>query len=133
MKNATEMKNSIFNDNDFQSRHIGPDNEELDAMLRVIGVDSLDTLINETIPASIRSTTPLNLPAPLSEYTFLQTLREIARKNTLFKSMLGQGYYGCITPSVILRNVFENPGWYTQYTPYQPEISQGRLEALLNY
>jgi glycine dehydrogenase len=127
------MKNSIFNDSDFHSRHIGPDKLELDAMLRVIGVDSLDTLIDETIPASIRSTAPLNLPAPLSEYTFLQTLREIARKNTLFKSMLGQGYYGCITPSVILRNVFENPGWYTQYTPYQPEISQGRLEALLNY
>lgn len=127
------MKNSIFNEDDFQSRHVGPGSEELDAMLKVIGIDSLDTLINETIPASIRSNAPLDLPAPLSEYSFLQTLRETAKKNSVFKSFLGQGYYGCITPGVILRNVFENPGWYTQYTPYQPEISQGRLEALLNY
>jgi glycine dehydrogenase len=127
------MKKSIFEEDHFQSRHIGPNEVELDSMLRVIGVESLDTLIDQTIPASIRSTTPLDLPPALSEYIFLQTLRGIAQKNKVFKSMLGQGYYNCITPSVILRNVFENPGWYTQYTPYQPEISQGRLEALLNY
>ena len=129
----TEMTNSILQEDKFQSRHLGPGSEELDAMLRVIGVDSLDTLIDETIPASIRMTTPLKLPPPVGEYKFLQEDREIAGKNKIFTSMLGQGYYNCITPAVIQRNIFENPGWYTQYTPYQPEISQGRLEALLNY
>ena len=127
------MINPIFQDEKFQSRHLGPGNEELDAMLHVIGVDSLDTLIDETIPASIRMNAPLKLPQAISEYRFLQEMRTIAGKNTVVKSMLGQGYYDCVTPAVIQRNIFENPGWYTQYTPYQPEISQGRLEALLNY
>ena len=127
------MTNQIFQDEKFQSRHLGPGSEELGAMLRIIGVDSLDTLIDETIPASIRMNTPLKLPPPISEYRFLQEMRKIGGKNTVVKSMLGQGYYDCVTPSVIQRNIFENPGWYTQYTPYQPEISQGRLEALLNY
>ena len=127
------MTNQIFQDEKFQSRHLGPGSEELGAMLRIIGVDSLDTLIDETIPASIRMNTPLKLPPVIGEYRFLQEMRKIAGKNTVVKSMLGQGYYDCVTPTVIQRNIFENPGWYTQYTPYQPEISQGRLEALLNY
>ncbi|MGA7159947.1 MAG: aminomethyl-transferring glycine dehydrogenase [Bacteroidota bacterium] len=127
------MSNSILQEDKFQPRHLGPGNEELDAMLRVIGVDSLDTLIDETIPASIRMTAPLNLPSPVGEYRFLQGISEMAAKNKVLKSMIGQGYYNCITPTVVQRNIFENPGWYTQYTPYQPEISQGRLEALLNY
>ncbi len=127
------MTNPIFQDEKFLSRHLGPGSEELNTMLHIIGVDSLDTLIDETIPASIRMNTPLNLPPPISEYRFLQEMRKIAGENTVVTSMLGQGYYHCITPAVIQRNIFENPGWYTQYTPYQPEISQGRLEALLNY
>ena len=102
-------------------------------MLKTVGVESLDDLIDQAIPASIRLKGDLNVQPPLSEFKFLQTLRAVAAKNKVAKSYLGQGYYGCITPSVIQRNVFENPGWYTQYTPYQPEISQGRLEALLNY
>ena len=127
------MTNSLFEEDKFESRHLGPGGEELNTMLRVIGVDSLDTLIDETIPASIRMKEPLKIPPPVGEYKFLQMLRAIAAKNKVYKSMLGQGYYNCITPAVIQRNIFENPGWYTQYTPYQPEISQGRLEALLNY
>ncbi len=127
------MQNEIFQEDDFTSRHIGPGAGELDAMLRAIGVDSLDELIGQTIPASIRTNQPLALPPPLSEYRYHHELRLIGQKNKVLKSMIGQGYYGCVTPSVILRNIFENPGWYTQYTPYQPEISQGRLEALLNF
>ncbi|GGA87411.1 glycine dehydrogenase (decarboxylating) [Puia dinghuensis] len=102
-------------------------------MLKSIGVGSLDELIDRTIPASIRSKKPLNIPGPLSENQYLTSLRQIANGNKVFRSYIGQGYYGTIVPSVILRNVFENPGWYTQYTPYQAEISQGRLESLLNF
>jgi glycine cleavage system P protein (glycine dehydrogenase) len=119
--------------NEFAGRHIGPDEKETSNMLASIGVRSLDELIDRTIPASIRSRKPLNIPEPLSEYQYLTSLREIAAKNKVFKSYIGQGYYNTIVPSVILRNVFENPGWYTQYTPYQAEISQGRLESLLNF
>ena len=119
--------------NEFATRHIGPDESETSAMLATIGVRSLDELIDRTIPASIRSKNPLNIPDPLSEYQYLTSLREIAEKNKVFKTYIGQGYYNTIVPSVILRNVFENPGWYTQYTPYQAEISQGRLESLLNF
>ena len=119
--------------NEFSERHIGPDEKETAGMLATIGVRSLNELIDRTIPASIRSKKPLNIPDPLSEYQYLTTLREIAAKNKVFKSYIGQGYYNTIVPSVILRNVFENPGWYTQYTPYQAEISQGRLESLLNF
>jgi len=119
--------------NEFAGRHIGPDEIETSGMLATIGVRSLDELIDRTIPASIRSKEPLNIPDPLSEYQYLTSLREIAAQNKVFKSYIGQGYYNTITPSVILRNVFENPGWYTQYTPYQAEISQGRLESLLNF
>ncbi|HTR80349.1 MAG TPA: aminomethyl-transferring glycine dehydrogenase [Bacteroidota bacterium] len=127
------MINEIFQEEEFTSRHIGPDEEDRDSMLRTIGVDSLDALIDQTVPASIRMRGSLKLAPARSEHQFLKTLRDVARKNKVYKSMLGQGYYGCVTPSVIQRNIFENPGWYTQYTPYQPEISQGRLEALLNF
>ncbi len=127
------MKTKLFDDKGFGSRHIGPRESDVESMLQVIGTGSLDQLIDETVPGTIRLTSEPDLSAPLSEYTFLENLRSVARNNKVLKSYLGQGYYGCITPSVIQRNVFENPGWYTQYTPYQPEVSQGRLEALLNF
>ena len=118
---------------EFQERHIGPGEDDTKAMLSAIGVNSLDELIGHTIPHTIRLKTPLQQPAPQSEYEYLRELKKTASKNKVFRSYIGQGYYGTITPSVILRNVFENPGWYTQYTPYQAEISQGRLESLLNF
>ena len=102
-------------------------------MLRAIGVASLDTLIDEALPASIRRAAPLDLPPAESEFQYLTRLRGIAARNRVYRSFIGLGYYDCITPSVILRNVLENPGWYTPYTPYQAEIAQGRLEALLNF
>jgi glycine dehydrogenase len=102
-------------------------------MLAAIGVPSLDVLIDQTIPPAIRSHAPLDLPEGETEYAYLRRLRGIAARNTVARSYIGLGYYGCITPSVILRNVFENPGWYTPYTPYQAEIAQGRLESLLNF
>jgi glycine dehydrogenase len=117
----------------FQSRHIGPDEAARDEMLRAIGVSSLDVLIDQTIPPGIRAKTELDLPAAESEYEYLRRLREIAAGNRIARSYIGMGYYDCVTPSVILRNVFENPGWYTPYTPYQAEIAQGRLESLLNF
>ncbi len=118
---------------EFQQRHIGPNEKETSDMLKVIGVSGLNELISKTIPASIRLKQPLQNPAPQSEFEYLQELKKVAARNKVFKNYIGQGYYGTITPSVILRNVFENPGWYTQYTPYQAEISQGRLESLLNF
>ncbi|HEX7941250.1 MAG TPA: aminomethyl-transferring glycine dehydrogenase, partial [Gemmatimonadaceae bacterium] len=124
---------NIFDSDVFQSRHIGPDAAETTEMLSVVGAPSLDTLIDETIPARIRLTAPLDLPNGTSEEAFLRELRGIAAKNRLFRSYIGLGYYDCITPSVIVRNVLENPGWYTPYTPYQAEIAQGRLESLLNF
>ena len=102
---------------EFRSRHIGPNSTESKEMLDTIGVSSLKELIDRTIPSSIRINHPLALPAAQHEFEYLHELKQIARKNKLFKNYLGQGYYGTITPSVILRNVFENPGWYTQYTP----------------
>lgn len=117
----------------FLSRHIGPRNTDIDEMLSSIGVSSLDELINQTIPSDIRLPKPLSIGEPMSEYEYLNHLKEIAGKNKLYKSYIGMGYYNTITPSVILRNIFENPSWYTSYTPYQAEISQGRLEGLLNY
>jgi len=121
------------NPDKFVNRHIGPDDKEINEMLEVIGASTLDELIDETIPSQIRLKEKLNLDEPVSEYEFLQNLKEIAGKNKLFRSYIGMGYYPTITPPVILRNILENPGWYTQYTPYQAEISQGRLEALLNF
>src|SRR6185436_9092549 len=102
-------------------------------MLRAIGVPSLDALIEQTIPAGIRSTQPLDLPEADSEPGYLRRLGDIAARNVIARSYIGMGYYDCVTPSVILRNMFENPGWYTPYTPYQAEIAQGRLESLLNF
>jgi glycine dehydrogenase len=122
-----------FEPEQFQSRHIGPDAIERDAMLRACGAASLNALMDEAIPASIRLKAPLNLPAGQTEHDYLRDLRRLAAGNRLLRSFIGLGYYDCITPSVILRNVLENPGWYTPYTPYQAEISQGRLEALLNF
>jgi len=118
---------------EFQARHIGPHSEDATAMLKTIGESSMSDLIEKTVPANIRMQTDLNLPESLSEHAYLQHLQELAQKNKIFKSYIGQGYYDTLTPSVILRNIFENPGWYTQYTPYQAEIAQGRLESLLNY
>ena len=117
----------------FVDRHVGPNHEEVKEMLKDIGVNSLDQLIDETIPENIRLKEKLNLPETLSEYRLIAYLGELAKKNKILKSYIGLGYYGTVTPSVILRNILENPGWYTQYTPYQAEISQGRLEALLNF
>jgi glycine dehydrogenase len=119
--------------NEFATRHIGPAEPETKEMLKVIGVRSVEALISKTIPDTIRLKKKLDLPAALSEFEYLKELKKTASKNKVFKSYIGQGYYDTITPNVILRNVFENPGWYTQYTPYQAEISQGRLESLLNY
>lgn len=118
---------------EFQGRHIGPGAADTRAMLSTIGISSLEELIAKTVPASIRIKGNLDIPAAISEFTYLSELKKVASKNKLYKNYIGQGYYGTITPSVILRNIFENPGWYTQYTPYQAEISQGRLESLLNF
>ena len=119
--------NQFRHPDEFSNRHIGPSPKELIEMLKVIGANTLEDLINETIPPSIRLKENLKLDEPLSEYEFLEHLRKIATKNKIFKSYIGMGYYPTITPAVIQRNILENPGWYTQYTPYQPEISQGRL------
>ena len=117
----------------FQRRHIGPDERSRDEMLAAIGVGSLDELVDQTIPPGIRLNAPLELPEGETEYAYLKRLKRIGASNTVMRSYIGMGYYDCITPSVILRNVFENPGWYTPYTPYQAEIAQGRLESLLNF
>src|SRR6267378_5858757 len=117
----------------FARRHIGPSAEETRQMLETLGLSSLKDLINQAVPAQIRLKQPLQLPGPRSEFEVLASLKEIAGQNQVFRSFIGMGYYDCITPAVIQRNILENPGWYTQYTPYQAEISQGRLEALLNF
>ena len=117
----------------FQSRHLGPRPHDVAAMLEAVGASSLDQLINEIIPADIRLKAPLAVPAAESEAGYLSRLRTVAARNTIARSYIGMGYYDTITPAVILRNVFENPGWYTPYTPYQAEIAQGRLESLLNF
>ncbi|WP_030168542.1 aminomethyl-transferring glycine dehydrogenase [Spirillospora albida] len=117
----------------FADRHIGPSPDDRDRMLAAIGYSEAGALIDAAVPAAIRTDRPLDLPPALSETAALARLRELAAKNTVLTSMIGLGYHGTITPGVILRNVLENPGWYTAYTPYQPEISQGRLEALLNF
>jgi glycine dehydrogenase len=118
---------------EFASRHIGPDESETAEMVAKIGVGTLDELIDKTIPKGIRLQNKLDIGEPMGEFEYLSELKKIADKNKVFKSYIGQGYYDTITPSVILRNLFENPGWYTQYTPYQAEIAQGRLESLLNF
>ncbi|NND32901.1 MAG: aminomethyl-transferring glycine dehydrogenase [Saprospiraceae bacterium] len=117
----------------FIDRHLGPDLEQRSDMLKEIGEESLDQIIDKTIPASIRLNRPLDIAEAQTEYEFLQGLTQTAAKNKVFRSFIGMGYYGTITPTPILRNLFQNPGWYTQYTPYQAEIAQGRLESLLNF
>ncbi|GAB6282347.1 MAG: aminomethyl-transferring glycine dehydrogenase [Ignavibacterium sp.] len=117
----------------FVTRHIGPNENEISEMLNVIGVENIEKLIDETIPESIRLKSELKICDSISEYEFINYLREKEKENKVAKSYIGLGYYPTITPAVIQRNIFENPGWYTQYTPYQAEISQGRLEALLNF
>ncbi|MDT8412522.1 MAG: aminomethyl-transferring glycine dehydrogenase [Vicingaceae bacterium] len=119
--------------NKFSDRHIGPREEDKKSMLSSIGLNSIEELISQTIPAKIRLKKELELDAPLTEYEYLNHITELGEKNKVYQSYIGLGYHSTITPSVIKRNVFENPGWYTAYTPYQAEISQGRLEALLNY
>ncbi|MEH1801311.1 MAG: aminomethyl-transferring glycine dehydrogenase [Nostoc sp.] len=117
----------------FVPRHIGPNSDDIEQMLKVLGFPSLDALIDQTVPQTIRLKQPLKLPAAESEYAALASLKKVAGKNQVFRSYIGMGYYDSITPPVIGRNILENPGWYTAYTPYQPEIAQGRLEALLNF
>lgn len=119
--------------NEFASRHIGPNEHFTRQMLKTVGVKSMEELIEKTVPASIRMQKALNVPAAMTENEYLRHIKEISLNNQVFTNYIGQGYYDTITPSVILRNIFENPGWYTQYTPYQAEISQGRLESLLNF
>ncbi len=119
--------------NEFAQRHIGPNEQETKEMLEVIGISSVEELIAKTVPAAIRSKEELKTGGPVSEFQYLTELKKTASLNKVFKTYIGQGYYGTIVPSVILRTVFENPGWYTQYTPYQAEIAQGRLESLLNF
>ncbi len=127
------MKLNIDYQEKFQSRHIAPNLADTEKMLKTTGVSTLDELIEQTIPAKIRLKAPLNLPPAKSEFDYLNTLKQTASKNKVFKSFIGQGYYDVIVPGVIQRNILENPGWYTQYTPYQAEIAQGRLQALLNF
>ncbi|WEK38103.1 MAG: aminomethyl-transferring glycine dehydrogenase [Candidatus Pseudobacter hemicellulosilyticus] len=126
--NLFEQQNS-----EFIGRHIGPNETETRQMLQTIGEPGLDNLVNKTVPSAIRMGHSLAVPGAISEHEYLQLIKDISLRNSVSRNYIGQGYYDTITPSVILRNVFENPGWYTQYTPYQAEISQGRLESLLNY
>ena len=122
-----------YNPYDFANRrHIGPSPVEMAEMLAAVGVRSLDELIDQTVPASIRQAMPLTW-APLAEHELLAKMKEVAGKNRVMTQLIGQGYYGTVTPPAIQRNILENPAWYTAYTPYQPEIAQGRLEALLNF
>jgi len=122
-----------FDKERFSTRHIGPDEEQIKEMLKVSGAESITQLIEETIPEGIRLEKPLDLPVPLSEVDYISHIKDTASKNKVFKSYIGMGYYDTVLPHVILRNVMENPGWYTAYTPYQAEIAQGRLEALINF
>ena len=117
----------------FEDRHIGPSASQISEMLEFLGLNSIDELIDETIPANIRMSTPLDLPDALTETELIDRLAAHAENNRVFRSYIGMGYYGTITPLAIRRGILENPSWYTQYTPYQAEISQGRLEALLNF
>ncbi|MEO0868036.1 MAG: glycine dehydrogenase (aminomethyl-transferring), partial [Cyanobacteria bacterium J06642_11] len=133
MSTPTTWVNELAAPNDFPQRHIGLTEADIRQMLSVLGYDSLGTLIDTAVPAEIRLAESLNLGEGMNEYEALASIRDIADQNQVFTSHIGLGYHNCIIPPVIQRNILENPGWYTQYTPYQPEISQGRLEALLNY
>lgn len=128
------MSKNVFNtSHEFIPRHIGPGEQDQQAMLAAVGAASLEALMQEVVPANIRMSRALNLPAPRAEADVLAEMKAIAGQNQVFRNYIGQGYYGTHTPNVVLRNILENPAWYTAYTPYQPEISQGRLEAILNY
>ncbi|MTI30618.1 aminomethyl-transferring glycine dehydrogenase [Xanthovirga aplysinae] len=127
------MKISLRNNERFESRHNGPDQRQVSQMLEKVGANSLEELIEQTIPATIRLQKELDLPTAKSEFDFLKDIKKTAQKNKVFRSFIGMGYYNTITPGVIQRNILENPGWYTAYTPYQAEIAQGRLEALINF
>ncbi len=129
----TSLLQSLDTNSEFVRRHNGLGDSERNSMLETLGITSVNELIEQTVPESIRLSSPLNLEAPLSESAALAKLKTYAQNNKIFRNYIGQGYYNTHTPNVILRNVLENPGWYTAYTPYQPEISQGRLEALLNF
>ncbi|MCB0063717.1 MAG: glycine dehydrogenase (aminomethyl-transferring), partial [Caldilineaceae bacterium] len=129
----TENRTLLARRDQFVHRHLGPDDLDIERMVEVIGVDSLDALIDETVPKAIRMAGLLKLAEPRSESDVLDEMHTLAKANKLYRSFIGMGYYGTLTPGVILRNILENPGWYTQYTPYQAEIAQGRLEALLNF
>ena len=118
---------------DFPSRHIGPRNDQIQEMLSELGFSSLEDLSNKIIPKNILFDSMMDIPNNMSEPETINRLREFANMNSVYNSFIGMGYYGTFLPAVIQRNIFENPGWYTQYTPYQAEISQGRLEALLNF
>ncbi|MDX2232094.1 MAG: aminomethyl-transferring glycine dehydrogenase [Leptolyngbyaceae cyanobacterium bins.349] len=130
---SASSSNPLAYTDSFCDRHIGPSDREIEQMLHLLGFSNLEALINATVPQSIQLQAPLKLEAGKAEYELLQELRDIAQENQVFRSFIGMGYANCITPPVIQRNILENPAWYTQYTPYQPEIAQGRLEALLNF
>jgi glycine dehydrogenase len=132
---TTNVKHNITADDftDFVSRHIGPNQADLPDMLKAVACTSLDQFMGKVIPDGFQATTPINLPEPSSEYAILADLEEKAARNKIFTSYLGMGYHDVHMPSVIERVIFQNPGWYTAYTPYQAEISQGRLEMLLNF
>ncbi|ACB51957.1 glycine cleavage system protein P [Crocosphaera subtropica ATCC 51142] len=130
---TSNLDNILAPTDSFINRHIGPNRQEIDKMLKMLGFSTLEQLIDATVPQGIRLSKSLNLPEAQSEYGALAQLKSIASKNQIFRSYIGMGYHDCITPPVIQRNILENPGWYTAYTPYQAEIAQGRLEALLNY
>src|ERR1043165_3757995 len=117
----------------FVSRHNGPREQEVKLMLKKVGAQSVDELINQTVPQQIRLKQPLRTSAAMSEYQYIKHLKALGKKNKVFRSYIGLGYYHNILPAVIQRNVLDNPGWYTAYTPYQAEIAQGRLEAILNF
>ncbi|XP_034935017.1 glycine dehydrogenase (decarboxylating), mitochondrial [Chelonus insularis] len=132
-KLSTTKFDKIFPKREFQSRHIGPRDHEQLEMLRTIGFNTLDELTNTAIPDKIQHNQDLDLESPLSEYELIKRITQLSQKNKLWRTFIGMGYYNCCVPPTIMRNIFENPGWTTQYTPYQPEIAQGRLESLLNY
>ncbi len=133
MIRTSKSRELLSRGDSFVDRHIGPSDTDIDKMLEPLGLSSLDALMDATVPASIRMKTTLDLPTPRGEYELMIALRELAGRNKVLRSLIGMGYYDCVVPTVIQRNILENPGWYTQYTPYQAEIAQGRLEALLNF
>ena len=134
MEKKIKRQRSILEPTDgFVERHIGPRQRDLEEMLKVVGQRTLDGLVSAVVPQDIRLESSLALGDPRGEHELLAELRELAGRNLVYRSFIGMGYHDCITPAVILRNILENPGWYTQYTPYQAEIAQGRLEALLNF